>query len=147
MDDFSKQQRIASLLADLEKEIPTEDPKLRIHKQHKPYGNVLLGNRAGLLKFGIESMKTALEPHSSFEKPLNDFKDEALDEMQADELEPYAFWRDDDVEVLTLEQSREETRLDFGIKTRFWMTALVILFAGFLFVGVFTVVRKILDLV
>lgn len=133
--------KVKLILEELDREVPTEEAILRIHKQTKPYGNILLGNETGLMRFGIESMKCALYSKSGSEEAVQSFENTEFDFLQGDELEMYCFKRNDRVEKLTLEQSREETRLQFNAPTRIYIWAFLIVFALLMFVGVFTVVN------
>jgi hypothetical protein len=128
-------------LKELDQEIPQTGALLRIHKQRRPYGNVLIGNETGLLRFGLESMRKATNSKSRKAGIVEDFDGTELDYLQGDELEMYRFWRDDAVEKLTLEQSKEETRLNFNSSTRFFIYCFLSLFIVFIFIGVYTSVN------
>lgn len=132
--------KVKWLLEKLEEEIPKTGALLRIHKQRLPYGNVIIGNEKGLLRFGVESIAKALHSESQTLETVDDFNGTELDYLQGDELEMFCFTRDDAVEKLTLEQSKEETRLNFNPSTRFFIYCFLGLFVLFIFIGVYTAV-------
>jgi hypothetical protein len=129
--------KIEELLHTLDKEVPEENAMLRIHKQIKPYGNVLLGTRNGLLRFGIHAMRKGLSIDTRSNE-VDRFEGTELDYLQGDELEPYQFQRNDKVEKLTLEQSQRQTRSKFDTSTRFWIFGYISILSVFVAIGVYT---------
>ena len=58
--------RVRAIIAELEQGIPKEDAVVEIREDFKFNTELIVGNKIGLLRIGIESLKAAYEPTSKF---------------------------------------------------------------------------------
>lgn len=101
--------RIQSILKELEAETASSTGMIRHEVSYKPHATIVQGNRAGLLKFGTECIRHALNEDSKEYLEFKDFRNERLNELNGSLYDSFAFQRWDGVKKEVEPPKSEET--------------------------------------
>ena len=147
---MNNESEIKRLADELDALVPRDSALVDIHQCHKPAGHIIHGNERGLLRLGIELIRSASELPDGKTDAAQGYRSERVGYLSAHPSQGLlSLWRDESIKKQTLEEFLEERGIPKVVPLRTKLLGMlaslfVYGFVALAICGAFALIRRIL---